>query len=68
MKELSSEKMEQIEGGRRLTTDCGLSIAGALIFGTGGIIAAAGGPVGIIAFAIASNYFAWGMAARACVS
>lgn len=38
------------------------------MFGTGGVIAAASGPVGWIAFAMAANYFAWGMTAYTCAT
>lgn len=64
MKELSMEKMENVEGG--ISAQCGASIGGALVFGMGGLIAAASGPVGAIGFAMAANYFGWGMAAWSC--
>jgi|GEM_PF-643242 len=55
------------EGGNGgVGTNCAFSVAGALIFGTGGIIAAATGGVGGIAFAMAGSYFGWGMAAYSC--
>lgn len=59
--------MEKIEGGA-IPPQCAASIAGAIIFGTGAVIASASGPVGWIAFAMAGNYFGWGMAAWTCSS
>ena len=67
MKTLSLEQMENIHGGS-VSAQCAASLAGAFIFGTGSIIAAAAGPVGWIAFAIAGSYFGWGMAAWTCSS
>lgn len=63
MKTLELKQMELVKGGN---AQCGLSLAGALIFGTGGVIAAASGGIGVIAFAMAANYFGWGMAAWGC--
>lgn len=65
MKKLEFHEMEKIEGGG-ISRACATSIAGAIVFGTGGVIAAASGPVGGIAFAMAANYFGWGMAAWSC--
>lgn len=67
MKTLDLKKMEVIEGGR-VSANCGVSLAGALIFGAGAVIAASTGGVGAIAFAMAGNYFGWGMAAWSCKS
>jgi phage tail tape-measure protein len=65
MKKLELNQMEIVEGGR-VSANCGVSIAGALVFGTGAIIGAATGGVGAIAFAMAGSYFGWGMAAWSC--
>ena len=65
MKKLSIEEMELTQGGK-VSAGCAASLAGAFIFGTGSIIAAAAGPVGWIAFAIAANYYGWAMAAWSC--
>jgi hypothetical protein len=46
--------------------NCYLSLGGALVFGTGAIIAAATGGVGGLAFAMAGSYFGWGMTAYTC--
>ena len=67
MKSLNLKEMEAIEGGK-VNAQCGVSLAGALVFGTGAIIAAATGGVGGIAFAMAGSYFGWGMAAWSCAS
>jgi len=65
MKKISLNEMENIVGGR-VDAQCGISLAGALVFGTGAIIGAATGGVGAIAFAMAGSYFGWGMAAWSC--
>lgn len=65
MKTLSFEQMENVQGGRA-SAGCAAACAGALLFGMGGLIAAAGsGGLGI-GFAIAGNYWAWAGAASAC--
>ncbi len=64
MKKLQLNQMENLEGG--VSANCGVSLAGALVFGTGAIIGAATGGVGAIAFAMAGSYFGWGMAAWSC--
>jgi hypothetical protein len=66
MKKLELNQMENLEGGRKISANCGVSLGGALVFGTGAIIAAATGGVGGIAFAMAGSYFGWGMAAWSC--
>ena len=65
MKNLELSRMETVNGGE-IDAQCAASIAGALVFGTGAVIAAASGPIGYIAFAMAGNYFGWGMAAWSC--
>jgi hypothetical protein len=45
---------------------CAVAIGGALLFGMGGVIITAGSGGAAIGFAIAGNWFAWGMAAYAC--
>ena len=65
MRELNLLEMQLVEGGT-VSTNCALAIAGCLVFGMGGVIAAAGGPVSGIAFAMAANYFGWGMTAYGC--
>ncbi len=64
MKKLEISQMESLQGS--VSTNCGLSLGGALLFGTGAIIAAATGGIGGIAFAMAGSYFGWGMAAYSC--
>jgi len=64
MKELNFEQMENVQGGA--SVNCILSCAGAFVFGTGGLIAAAGSCGAAIGFAIAANLWGWGMAAYAC--
>jgi hypothetical protein len=66
MKKIEIESLENLNGGK-ITTGCAVGIAGALVFGMGGVIAAAGGPITGIAFAMAANYFAWGSAAYGCM-
>ena len=71
MKKLEIKQMEEIQGGTGpqrppLNPQCGASLAGALVFGMGGLIAASTGGVGAIAFAMAANYWGWGMAAWSC--
>ncbi|OIO12590.1 MAG: hypothetical protein AUJ53_01820 [Flavobacteriaceae bacterium CG1_02_35_72] len=65
MKILELNQMELVNGGGG-NAQCGVSLAGDLIFGTGAVIVAASGGIGLIAFAMASNYFGWGMAAWSC--
>jgi hypothetical protein len=65
LRTLDVQEMEEIEAGSG-SAACVAGIAGCLVFGMGGVIAAAGGPVSGIAFAMASNYFGWGMTAWAC--
>jgi hypothetical protein len=65
MKTLTFEQMEQIQGGANKVA-CALAIAGALVIGTGGVIAAAATGGGAIGFAILSNWWAWGNAAYTC--
>lgn len=65
MKTLDLNQMENLEGGK-VSAQCGASLAGALVFGTGALIGAATGGVGAIAFAMAGSYFGWGMAAWSC--
>ena len=67
MKKLNLEQMEVTQGGN-VSGECAASLAGAFIFGTGSIIAAASGPVGWLAFAIVANYYGWAMAAVSCSS
>lgn len=63
---MNFEQMEEIKGGA--STACALAVGGALVFGMGGLIAAAGsGGLGI-GFAIAANYWAWGTAAATCAA
>ena len=65
MKTLDVYQMENVNGG---DLECYLSIGGALVFGTGAIIfAACTGGIGALCFAMAGNWFGWGMtAAFAC--
>ena len=49
MKKLELKQMEEIQGGK----GCGYALTTALVFGTGGLIMAATGGVGVIAFAMA---------------
>lgn len=66
MKTLELNQMEMLEGGK-MDAQCGVSLAGALIFGAGAVIGGAvTGGVGWIAFGMAANYFGWGMAAWTC--
>ncbi|SNR39457.1 hypothetical protein [Flavobacterium sp. ov086] len=81
MKKLELNQMENLLGGQKQklknaddgssgaggpSANCYISIAGALVFGTGAIIGAATGGVGAIAFAMAGSYFGWGMTAYTC--
>jgi hypothetical protein len=78
MKSLNFEQMEIVRGGQTVaaadfdtvvdgaSVGCKLSIASAIVFGTGGVIAAASGPIGWLAFAMVANYAGWGMAAYSC--
>lgn len=67
MKKLELTEMQNLAGGAAtVSAQCGVSIAGALLFGAGAVIAAASGGVGGIAFAMAANYFGWGMTAWTC--
>ncbi len=65
METLSFEQMENVQGGKA-SAACAAACAGALLFGMGGLIAAAGSGGLAIGFAIAGNYWAWGSAAAAC--
>ena len=65
MRTLNLNEMENVNGGK-VAPECGVALAGALIFGTLGVIAAASGPIGWLAVAMAGNYFGWGMAAWTC--
>jgi hypothetical protein len=65
MKTLSFEQMEEVQGGKA-SAACAAACAGALVFGMGGLIAAAGSGGFMTGFAIAANYWAWGSAAAAC--
>ena len=66
MKKMNLNQMENVQAGRPVTVDCGLSIASALIIGTGGIITAATGGIGGVLFAIGGNLVGWGFAAKDC--
>lgn len=68
MKKINANQMEKIQAGKPkpVTLDCGLSIASALIIGTGGIITAATGGIGAVLFAIGGNLVGWGFAAKGC--
>lgn len=66
MKKMNLNQMENVQAGRPVTVGCGLSIASALIIGTGGIITAATGGIGGVLFAIGGNLVGWGFAAKDC--
>ena len=64
MKKMNLNQMENVQAGSPV--ECGLSIASALIIGTGGIITAATGGIGGVLFAIGGNLVGWGFAAKDC--
>jgi hypothetical protein len=64
--QIKPKRADDDSGGGSSSGMCLASLGGALIIGTGGIIAAATGGVGGIAFAMAANYWGWGMAAASC--
>lgn len=69
MKKLEIKQMEEIQGGGRdITAQCAVSLAGALATG---IIATIGigatGGLGALALGMAQTYFGWGMAAWTCM-
>lgn len=65
MEKISIYEMEATIGGGG-SAECAAACAGALVFGMGGLIAAAGSGGLAIGFAIAANYWAWGSAASVC--
>ena len=55
MKQLNYGEMSTIKGGK-ISARCGMAVAGYLVFGVGGVIACAGGPVSMIAWAHVGMY------------
>ena len=67
MKKMNLNQMENVQAGSPPRhVECGLSIASALIIGTGGIITAATGVIGGVLFAIGGNLVGWGFATKDC--
>ena len=65
---MNLNQMENVQAGSPPRhVECGLSITSALIFGTGGLIAAATGGIGAVLFAAAGNLAGWGFAAKSCM-
>ncbi len=72
MKKLKVDQMENIQGGApssggsRISGQCGVSLGGALVFGSLAVIGGMTGGLGWLAVGMAANYFGWGMAAWTC--
>jgi hypothetical protein len=65
MKKLDVIQMEKVNGGFE-DWDCLAGLGIALLVGTGGVIAAASGPIGWLGFAMVSNWVGFGWAAYSC--
>jgi thiamine biosynthesis protein ThiC len=67
MKKMNFEQMENLQGGMSKKAQCGIGMGIAFVFGTGSLIAASGGTLAGISWAIGANFAGWVGAAIGCM-